>query len=167
MPCRECSNYRSSGLGVKPEQWRASVRVLNPAKAEEQYQTADSTVRPLWPHKCGTDSEARITATKKNCHYLSSFPLRGLNSHSQETTMPCHIYVYNMSRKTNTILGCSEFFCQYQPVMILEISDAVRTQLEDFSGSPHNVLHCFQLLLLRKVVEWTFHSYQSCQLYHR
>ena len=34
----ECSNYRSSGLGLKPRQWRASVRVLNPAKAEEQYQ---------------------------------------------------------------------------------------------------------------------------------
>ena len=33
----ECSNYRSSGLGLKPRQWRASVRVLNPAKAEEQY----------------------------------------------------------------------------------------------------------------------------------
>ena len=32
----ECSNYQSSRLGLKPWQWRASVRVLNPAKAEEQ-----------------------------------------------------------------------------------------------------------------------------------
>ena len=37
MPCQECSNYRSSGLGVKLGQWRASVRVLNSSKAKEQY----------------------------------------------------------------------------------------------------------------------------------
>ena len=84
-----CSNYQSSRLGLKPGQWRASVRVLNPAKAEEQYQTADSTVSVFVASSVQYRFWSEDHGNKKNCHYSSSFPLIGLNSHSRETTMPC------------------------------------------------------------------------------